>query len=211
MKRVTPELIQRAKKLYDEYGNYSKVGRILNVCSETVRVWLNSRVRIQQRQRDASRKSKTYYTKYKNNPTWVKLNIKRVKIWYAVNKQKVATQAAKRYIQNGGYKGITPAQKIHIIRRRELRKQLDSTYTTSDLLHTQNLFNQKCAVCNTVDNLQLDHWLPLSKGNGLTRTNAVLLCSRCNRKKSNQLPESVFPLSTVIKVNNLLASTISTE
>lgn len=45
--------------------------------------------------------------------------------------------------------------------------------------------------CRNTGNLQGDHWFPYSLGGETTEKNLVMLCSRCNQRKSNKMP-SIF-------------------
>lgn len=45
--------------------------------------------------------------------------------------------------------------------------------------------NGRCVQCNSEQNLEFDHIIPLSRGGSNTERNIQLLCSECNRKKSN--------------------------
>lgn len=38
------------------------------------------------------------------------------------------------------------------------------------------------------DDLQGDHWYPYSRGGATTKKNLVMLCPKCNRKKTNHVP-----------------------
>ncbi len=63
-------------------------------------------------------------------------------------------------------------------------------------------------MCNlfSKERLQIDHWLPLSLGNPLTRKNAVLLCKSCNSSKKDKLPTLKFNENIVRKIESLLFS-----
>jgi hypothetical protein len=43
----------------------------------------------------------------------------------------------------------------------------------------------RCVKCNSDQNLEFDHVIPISKGGSNTERNIQLLCSECNKKKSN--------------------------
>lgn len=45
----------------------------------------------------------------------------------------------------------------------------------------------KCVYCGSVENLQLDHIIPFSKGGATTLENLQLLCQKCNLEKSNHI------------------------
>lgn len=45
----------------------------------------------------------------------------------------------------------------------------------------------RCVYCGSVENLQLDHIIPFSKGGATTLENLQLLCQKCNIEKSNKI------------------------
>jgi hypothetical protein len=47
--------------------------------------------------------------------------------------------------------------------------------------------NGRCVKCNSDKNLEFDHIIPISKGGSNTERNIQLLCSDCNKKKSNAI------------------------
>lgn len=77
-------------------------------------------------------------------------------------------------------------------KRRAMRVNVKENYTKEDDNYTRQLFNNKCAICGALSNLEIDHWKPLSKGNPLTRQNAVLLCESCNSSKGDKNPEEYY-------------------
>ena len=78
-------------------------------------------------------------------------------------------------------------------RRRRARKvAVNENYTAADEAFTKNLFDHACFNCGSTENLAVDHYRPLSKGNALTLTNAIILCTSCNSSKNNKNPEQFF-------------------
>ena len=45
----------------------------------------------------------------------------------------------------------------------------------------------KCKICGSTENLQIDHIIPISKNGKNEETNIQILCSKCNRKKSDKI------------------------
>lgn len=70
-------------------------------------------------------------------------------------------------------------------------------YAKKRLRMYANLFNRDmrkvliskdsvCINCNSIDNLQLDHIIPIDKGGKNLTSNIQILCRVCNREKSNK-------------------------
>jgi hypothetical protein len=91
-------------------------------------------------------------------------------------------------------------------KRRAMRNNVNEDYTKLDEQYTRKLFNHKCAICNSTDNLCIDHWYPLSKGHALSRQNAVLMCKSCNCSKHNKLPHRFYDAKTFNRIQRMLLS-----
>jgi 5-methylcytosine-specific restriction endonuclease McrA len=89
-------------------------------------------------------------------------------------------------------------------RRRAKKVAVDENYTKEDKEFTLNIFNHRCFNCGDNKNLQIDHHYALSKGNALTRNNAVLLCRKCNQSKGNKTPEDFYTQDKLDILNVLL-------
>lgn len=75
-------------------------------------------------------------------------------------------------------------------KRREMESIYDTNWTVDMEIEIKKFF-QKCVVCGISENLAVDHVYPLSKGNGLTPGNAIILCQSCNSKKYTKNPEEL--------------------
>lgn len=68
-------------------------------------------------------------------------------------------------------------------------------------------FKHRCFNCESEENLEFDHHLPLSRGYPLkshdTGSNTVVLCRRCNREKGNQLPEDYYSREKLRKLEEM--------
>ena len=76
--------------------------------------------------------------------------------------------------------------------RRAQKRAIHENFTAPMEQFVHEFWGYQCAVCRTFEQLCVDHWLPLSKGYALTMNNAVLLCTSCNCKKSDRLPDAVY-------------------
>ena len=93
-------------------------------------------------------------------------------------------------------------EKIPLMKRENKHKMRDKNaindlnFTKIDKKNIFERFEYKCFNCGSKKDLTLDHHYPLAKGYGLKTTdgnyNVVLLCSKCNKKKSNKMPEDFY-------------------
>jgi len=81
-------------------------------------------------------------------------------------------------------------------KRNDRSRIQDLTFTREDKSIIFSNFHNKCFNCGSKKNLTIDHHYPLEKGYSLKNSdgtyNAVLLCSKCNMKKSNKMPEKFY-------------------
>lgn len=95
-----------------------------------------------------------------------------------------------------------PGQKAILTKRARRHKRsdrnriIDLNFTSEDRTIIFEKFQNRCFNCGSKKKLTLDHHYPLEKGHGLKNSdgsyNAVLLCGKCNRKKSNKNPENFY-------------------
>jgi 5-methylcytosine-specific restriction endonuclease McrA len=76
--------------------------------------------------------------------------------------------------------------RIHVEKRRSLKKKLPSQYTISEWDKCKNDFGNKCSYCGKEVKLTQDHFIPLSKDGEYTKNNIVPACGSCNPSKGNR-------------------------
>lgn len=83
--------------------------------------------------------------------------------------------------------------------RRRARKRGNTTlvhYTKADVERQFNLQSGCCYYCgiSVLNNFQVDHFIPLSRGGSNAADNIVISCPKCNFSKGNKLPSEWKPL-----------------
>lgn len=73
-------------------------------------------------------------------------------------------------------------------KRLSRKRNLPNMFTKTDWKRCLEWFENRCAVCEQVTKLTLDHWIPLSAPNcpGTIPSNVVSLCGSCNFSKQNK-------------------------
>lgn len=86
-------------------------------------------------------------------------------------------------------------EKFDIEFARELKRELCSkrrrqfgSVRESVILALMERDGYKCNKCGTLDNLQVDHIIPLSRGGTDDHDNLQFLCRRCNLSKRDRMP-----------------------
>ena len=101
------------------------------------------------------------------------------------------------------YKNNKDKSRAFTRKRRDLQLKHDYKFTTEDEKVVRKRFDNKCFVCDGVDRLQIDHHRPLSSGNGLDISNAVLLCISCNSTKGDKMPDKFYTESQLEKLKEM--------
>lgn len=102
--------------------------------------------------------------------------------WYAANKERLAEYKRK-------HRAKKPELRRAAHQRRKANKAgLPNSFTGKDWQKCLDYFGGVCAACGCGDNLQMDHWVPLTAENcpGTILTNMIPLCSICNNSKKNK-------------------------
>ena len=80
------------------------------------------------------------------------------------------------------------------------------TETIKSIQHIIQANDDKCYKCGNIQNLHLDHHVPLSKGGQLELGNVVVLCKSCNSSKKDKLPKDWYTKDQLNDITNILAS-----
>ena len=87
------------------------------------------------------------------------------------------------------------------------RRSKESRYQAIKLLDTKDIFDNfknRCFSCKSVENLELDHHIPLIGGGELTLDNCVILCRSCNARKHAKTPEEVYTPLQILQIDALI-------
>lgn len=119
--------------------------------------------------------------------------------YYRDNRATILARHSRYYQEN-------KADFLENNRRRRARKlEVDENYTQADREFTLGLFQDRCFKCGSEDHLTIDHHIALSKGNALTKDNAVVLCKSCNSSKKARDPQDFYTDEELMEVGSLLA------
>lgn len=111
----------------------------------------------------------------------------------------------KRYKNDPKYReGCYIRAKKSKRKRRAISFAVNEHYCEEDEIYTKQLFQNCCVNCGANTKIQIDHHFPLSLGNPLTRSNAVLLCESCNKSKGKKMPKDFYDITTLHKIESLL-------
>lgn len=103
----------------------------------------------------------------------------------------LASDTARKQMTKHGLSGTKEGKRTYLRNRKERGRNLDNRWTPLMELCLRN-YQPACVVCGATEDLETDHVLPLSKGNGLYPGNSVILCAHHNRMKQakalDQLP-----------------------
>lgn len=68
------------------------------------------------------------------------------------------------------------------------------------------LFDSKCFLCGSTENLHIDHHVPFKRGGHLVPGNLSVLCRRCNSTKGDLNPDLFYVPEELVRIKPLLES-----
>lgn len=102
----------------------------------------------------------------------------RARKWNAANPEK-RKEIKRRYIESG-------LNKVHTQQRRARIRKLPHSFNKYDWKNALEHFNFSCAYCsNSERELQMEHFIPLSKNGHFTTYNIIPACYKCNYSKQD--------------------------
>lgn len=150
---------------------------------------------LKQYQKENAEKLKEYHKKYheeykvKNK----ELILERGRIYRTVHREKKLESSRKWRINNPDkvkkqqskwWRENRLKANVYKERRRSLMEKLPSDLTEKEWEETIKYFNKSCAYCgNKTNNLQQEHFIPVSKKGAYTKHNIIPSCKSCNFSK----------------------------
>jgi len=175
-RQSNPDKVKEYKRKYNQsHGEQIK---------ESHAKWLAANLE-QVRKRNAERGAK-YSGRY----------CERLKKWYIANKERLNEKSTKYYETHIEHlrskarqwaKENPEKRKIQRHTRRTKKSQAGGSFTSDDIKAMLKRQKGKCIVCKVkiVNNYQIDHIIPISKGGSSNPSNLQLLCPRCNLSKNS--------------------------
>lgn len=94
---------------------------------------------------------------------------------------------------------IAKTRELQRRRARLLQVEMEK-YTPTQIIARFADFENKCAYCESVEKLSIDHFIPISKKGADCLFNIVPACIKCNSSKYNKNPEVWFKKQTFFSV-----------
>lgn len=127
---------------------------------------------------------KRTYSKEVNKKSYLKHKHKRLiefKDYYLNNKEKIKKKQKEYRQQNKEF--------INLRNRKRKKMISGKNISSKDLIKLKKDSGNICKYCGSSINLQIDHYIPLSKGGKHEISNLVIACRSCNCSKKDIMPE----------------------
>lgn len=107
-------------------------------------------------------------------------NKSRFRKYYKLNKDVMLETASKWRKEN------PDKMCLHVKKYHQKISELPYTFTEEEWENVLKEFDYKCAYCGEEDDLEKEHFIPVSKDGSYTIDNIIPSCKRCNRSKYNR-------------------------
>ncbi len=97
-------------------------------------------------------------------------------------------QIAMKLLERERRRNLEKAVKQELIDNGEIMPAIGRAHISRDIIdavYTRD--GGRCVYCGSMENLQIDHIIPHSRGGANTIENLQVLCQRCNIEKSNHI------------------------
>lgn len=179
LNRKNKEFYQLNKERYAEHNkNYDKGKK--RSCDKRYRE--TERGKAVKKESDLRRKDKIkiYNSEYRKANTDRLRQIR--KEYYEQNRDKYSAQSKTYKSSDEGKEIVRLSNKSRAARK----KSLASDLTLSQWKECETFFNLKCAYCGNDSNaLTQDHFIPIVRGGGYTKSNIIPSCKSCNFSKND--------------------------
>jgi 5-methylcytosine-specific restriction endonuclease McrA len=115
--------------------------------------------------------------------------------YYQKNKNEIREKQKKYRQTNKNY--------IYLRNRKRRNLLSGSNIAPQEIKDLIKNSNSRCHYCNSSQEIQIDHYIPLSKGGSHNINNLVVACKECNLAKKDKLPEDW--LKIINKKKNIMA------
>jgi len=133
-------------------------------------------------------------------------------LYYEENKDRIRAYQARHAETEQG----KAAKKTSSRRRKARERNQASDLTTGQWLEALEHFGNACAYCGEIGELHQEHFIPAARGGGLTASNIIPACSRCNLSKRDSMPvhwartrgRKFVSLDSIEKIESYLESVV---
>ncbi|UBF29837.1 HNH endonuclease (plasmid) [Kovacikia minuta CCNUW1] len=140
------------------------------------------------RQKNREYKNQKQAEYRKENPEKVRQSLLS---WYEKNRdrQKLYMQERQKSLTEEQRQSERERSRVKSRKRRALIKSAHIPYTEQQVKEKFAAMGNACFYCSSLDQITVDHYIPINKGGWDSLDNLVPACSRCNFSKRDMLPD----------------------